>query len=496
MFPMSRTPSTAGKAPGRSARQSTAPARVRARRPKRFASYQTALKYLNDRVDVERMRPANVDRTVFRLDRMRAMMDALGNPERDVRCVHIAGSKGKGSASEMLASCLSSCGYTTGLYTSPHLTDVRERIRINNQWIDEDEFTAALGAAAAAAEAVEARHGQATYFELLTALALRFFAEHAVDAAVLEVGLGGRLDSTNVVTPEVCILTAIQLEHTQLLGSTLAEIAREKAGIMKPGVTAITFPQCDEVMNVFRQEADRVGAPLRVLGKEIDFSFRFEATPELGPHARVCLASPRTTYEHLAVPLKGEHQALNCGLALAALDHLRDRGFDTPERQVALGLAATPANGRLEQVWASPRILIDGAHTPDSLHALVKAIGAHIRYDSMVVIFGCAADKNVDGMLARIALGADKIIFTRSADNPRACDPAELQRRFAEKSHKMTQVEPTLKDAINTAYRAVGRDDLILVTGSFYLAGEAKRLLAEAAAKRKPAQQVEAKARA
>ena len=181
-------------------------------------------------------------------------------------------------------------------------------------------------------------------------------------------------------------------------------------------------------------------------------------------------ASPanRSNHEHLPVPLPGQHQAFNCGLALAILDKLRDRGFDTGERPVAVGLAKTPRMGRLEEVWQTPRILIDGAHTTDSIHALIKAIGAHIRYDSMVVIFGCAADKDVDGMIDKIGLGADKIIFTKSASNPRAADPNDLKTLFVERHGKMAQVEPTLKEAINVAARAVGRGDLILVTGSFY----------------------------
>ncbi|MBK7403277.1 MAG: bifunctional folylpolyglutamate synthase/dihydrofolate synthase [Phycisphaerales bacterium] len=461
-------------------------------RARRFAGYESALKYLDGHVNVERSRPAHIGKDVFKLDRMRAILEQLKNPHHEVKFLHVAGTKGKGSVVEMAASALSACGYATGVYTSPHLTDIRERIRIGTTLISEDEFTRGLGHVAGAALAVEGDHGPATYFELITALAFRYFAERAVDIAVVEVGLGGRLDSTNVITPEASAITAIQLEHTQLLGGTLAEIAREKAGIMKPGVTTFTFPQDEAVMAVFREVAQQVGAELHVLGEQVDFSWRFESSPELGPHARVCLATSRSNHEHLPVPLPGQHQAYNCGLALAMLDKLRERGFDTGERPVAVGLARTPRLGRLEEVWRSPRILIDGAHTTESIHALVKAIGAHIRYDSMVVVFGCASDKDLPGMIDKIGLGADKIIFTKSSSNPRAADPVELQHLFVERHGKMAQVEPTLKDAINTAARAVGRGDLILVTGSFYLAGEAKRLLREAAEK-KAASQVEPK---
>ncbi|MEX2218038.1 MAG: folylpolyglutamate synthase/dihydrofolate synthase family protein [Phycisphaerales bacterium] len=446
-------------------------------------NYTLALKYLGERTNLERLRPGALGPGAFALDRMRALLTRLGDPQNDVRFVHIAGSKGKGSTVEMTASCLAACGFATGVYTSPHLIDVRERIRINAECIGYAHFARLCQKVAGAAEAVEKQHGAASYFEVLTAIALCYFQEQAVDIAVIEVGIGGRLDATNLIRPEVAAIAAIQLEHTQLLGDTLAKIAREKAGILKPGVPALTIPQDPSVMEVLREVAARVGAPLDVVGETIEFSCRFEASPELGPHARVCLTTPRSTFEHLPVPLKGEHQAINCGLALAILDRLRGRGFETPERHVAEGLARTRTDGRMELAWRSPRILVDGAHTPDSVGALIRAIGAHIRYDSMVVIFGCAADKDLRGILARLATGADKIIFTRAQGNQRAADPRELARRFAELSHKMAQSARTFPDALKLAKGAVGKGDLILVTGSFYLAGEAKKHLAEVAAR-------------
>jgi dihydrofolate synthase/folylpolyglutamate synthase len=447
--------------------------------PKSFPGYKAATDWLYDRINVERARPSQLDKHVFKLERMKHLMEALGDVHRAFRSVHVAGSKGKGSTCEMTASSLQGCGYTVGLYTSPHLVDVRERIRINQQLISEDDFTRLLAKVSAAAEKVAKDHGEATFFELLTALCFLHFAEQAVDIAVIEVGLGGRLDATNVITPEVAAITSIQLEHKEILGDTIEKIAREKAGIFKPGVPALTYAQQPAVMTVFREVAAEIGCPLFELGKEIDFSYRFEANNELGPHVRVCLNSNRSNFEHLPVPLKGEHQAHNAGLALAIVDKLRERGFETPERKVASGLSSTPNHGRLEFVWNQPRIIVDGAHNPESIGALMRSIGSHIRYDSMVVIFGCAADKDIPGMLAKLSTGADKIIFTRSDNNPRAVDPRDLQRRFADVSHKMTQITPDLKTALNLAARAVGRDDLICVTGSFYLAGEAKQLLLE-----------------
>jgi dihydrofolate synthase/folylpolyglutamate synthase len=445
--------------------------------PAKLDTYDQAIAFFSQRANVERTAPSKVDPRIWRLDRMRGLMEALGNPQRDFKCVHVAGSKGKGSTCEMVASCLAACGYATGLYTSPHLIDLRERVRIGRQMISQDAFLDQARRVAAVLPAIEKKFGEATFFELITALAFCHYASEAVDVAVIEVGLGGRLDSTNILEPEVCGIASIQLEHTQILGDTLEKIAREKAGIMKPGITAITVPQKPSVIEVFREVAAQVGAELRVLGDGIEFSHRFEASPELGPHMRVGLSTPRSNFEHLPVPLKGEHQAFNCGLALAILDKLKDRGFEVPERDVARGLAATPNFGRLEMVHTAPRIIVDGAHNPDSVQGLMRAIGAHLKYDSMVVIFGCAADKDVPGMLAKVALGADKIIFTKATGHSRGVEPRELQRRFADVSPKMAQVAPNVKEAINMAGRAVTRDDLICVTGSFYLAGEAKKLL-------------------
>ncbi|MEM7754003.1 MAG: folylpolyglutamate synthase/dihydrofolate synthase family protein [Planctomycetota bacterium] len=465
------------KAPSGEAASGVIEATPKKKRFRPFSSYSAALKYLDDRVNFERVRPHRVEPDAFRLDRMRALMSALGDPQDAYAVVHIAGSKGKGSACEMVASCMRACGSVVGLYTSPHLTDVRERAQINGEVIDETAFIKCLSHCRDAAREIEAQHGVPTYFELTTAMALTHFADQAVDLAVLEVGLGGRLDSTNIVTPAVCGITEIQLEHTELLGDTVEQIAAEKAGIMKPGVPCVSVPQSKAVLGVFAETAARTGAELLVLGKDIDYSSRFEASHGMKPHARVCVSSDRSAYEHLPVPLLGEHQATNCGLALAIVDQLRGKGFDAAERDVARGLSQTPRRGRMEIVFDEPTVMVDGAHTGESVKALVRGIGAHMRCDSMVVIFGCAADKNIDEMLEEIGRGADKIIFTKSTDNPRAMDPAELRRRFEDVTGKMAQVEPTVKDAINVAARAVGRDDLILVTGSFWLAGEARRLL-------------------
>lgn len=492
----SKTRASAKVRGGRSSRTTPRPARaaalsevkpIRKGKGSAFANYHAALEFLYDRMDVERTRPARVEPRVFRLDRMRRIMESLGNPHESLKCVHVAGTNGKGSICAMTAQCLRECGYTVGLYTSPHLTDVRERITINGNLISHHAFTEIMGRVAKAVKRLSPRHGEPTFFEVITAVGLTQFADQAVDAAVIEVGLGGRFDSTNVILPEVAAVGSIGWDHMQFLGDTLEKIAEQKGGIYKKGVPALTFHQDRSVVEALRRCAEEAGAEFRVVGDDIEFSSRFEVNPVLGPHVRVGLSTERYTFEHIPVPLPGEHQAHNCGLALAILDTLAGRGFDLPERKILAGLEKVRLPGRMELAWDRPRILLDGAHNAPAMQALMKAIGAQMTYDSLIVIFGCAADKDIDELLKRVALGADKVIFTRARNNPRAAEPKELARRFTEQCQKMCQTAESLEDALSIATRAAARDDLICVTGSFYLVGEAKKLLAERAEKRETA---------
>ncbi len=447
-----------------------------------ITNYSSALRWLYEQTNYERMRLVRYNTTTFNLNRMNKLLKFMGNPQKDIPFVHIAGTKGKGSTVAMLAGMLQACGYTVGAYTSPHLVDIRERIQINNHLISHNDLTELFKAVKSKSKQMGS--DQPTFFEIMTACAIRYYADQAVDLAILETGLGGRLDSTNVVRPLVCGLTQISYDHTNILGTTLESIAAEKAGIMKKGVPVVACDQSPEVLRVFRKVAEEVGAPLFVTGKDIEFSYRFEANRELGPHTRVCLTTPNATYEHLPVPLKGEHQAHNCGIALAILDKLCERGFKAPEEKLIQGLSRTHLPGRMEVVWNEPRILLDGAHNAASIQSLVRSIGAHVPYDSLVIIFGCAEDKDINGMLMQLNLGADKIIFTRARSTPRAMDPADLLHRFNDVSGKMAQTAPDLETALNIAARAVGREDLICITGSFYLVGEAKKQIAELAARR------------
>jgi len=466
------TPKVGKKASGKSTSKTTTLPRT----------YSTVVRHLLDRTNYERLRVVKYDEKTFKLDRMRKLLKKLGNPQDDIRCIHVAGTVGKGSTCSMISNMLQHCGYTVGAYTSPHLVEVTERISINNEPIRQSAFTSLMREVIQAADQADRN---ATYFELLTAAALKYFAEQAVDMALMEVGLGGRLDSTNVITPELTVITTIDLDHMHILGSTVEAIAAEKAGIMKPGVPCYSVPQSPEVTAVLREHAEKVDCPLHVIGEDIEFSSRIGMSDDLGAHTRVCVISETSQFMHLPVPLPGEHQAANCAAALSAVSHLKKTETDIDDGGIYRGLAETKISGRMQLVWNQPRIIVDGAHNPASLTALMRSVGSHIPYDSMVCIFGCCEDKDVATMLDNLAIGGDKIIFTAAKGQPRAMDPHELNRTFMEQRGKSCQVASGIEEALEIAARAVSRDDLICITGSFYLAGETMAHLAKLKAKRR-----------
>ena len=315
-----------------------------------------------------------------------------------------------------------------------------------------------------------------TFFEIMTALAFMYFADKEVDIAIIETGLGGRLDSTNVIKPSVVGITHISIDHQNLLGDTLGHIAKEKAGIIKKGIPVITVPQEPDAMRALKKHASVVKAPLSVTGRDIDFSYRFESSREHGPHNRICVTTQTSRFEHLRVPLPGEHQAINCGLALAMLDNLKTQGYEIDDDKAIRGLRNVSMAGRMEIINHDPRILVDTAHNGASIRALIQAIGQHVPYDSMIIIFGCNSDKDVKGMLDQLQYGADKVIFTRSS-SPKAVFPEELAEMYIEMCGKMCQTAMSLREAVRIATSAITKEDLICITGSFYLVGQAKQQL-------------------
>ena len=443
-------------------------------RPGKVRTYGSALKYLFAQTDYEQMLRVRYNSDTFSLVRMKTLLKSLQDPHRQIQSVHIAGTKGKGSTATMLAGMLQACKYKVGLFTSPHICDLRERIRVNGEMIPRVQLTRLI---AKLQPKIDKMEDKPTFFEIMTALAFCYFVDQGVDIAVVEAGLGGRLDSTNVLKPTVCGLTSISLDHMHQLGNTVAKIAEEKAGIFKKDVPIVSVPQSTEAKRVLRRLAKESKSRLMFTGEEIDFSYRVESSRQAGCHTRICLTTDHSSFEHLPVPVFGEHQAVNCGLALALLDQLKLQGMNIDDELAKTGLADVDLPGRMELIGQDPRVLVDGAHNAASIQALLRAMAQHIPYDSMVMIFGCAADKDIPGMMARISTGADKVVFTRTANNPRAARPEDLAAAYLEHCGREAQVTESLFDALQIARNAAGREDIICICGSFYLVGEAKLML-------------------
>lgn len=428
-------------------------------------SIDAALAWLNAKVNFERQPNRDLAVRVLKLDRMRALSAALGDPHQAVPAIHVAGSKGKGSITRMAASILSAAGLRTGAFTSPHLILPNERIAVDRRPISDADLAAAIWrvsqAEAALPAGVTARFGSPTYFEAITAAAFDHLAHSRCDAAVYEVGLGGRLDSTNIVLPRVCVLASIELEHTDILGHTLPEIAREKAGILKPGVPAISTPQPPEVLSVFRERAESANAPLLVLGHDIPFEHRMDAG-----HAMVDLAVDDRRFRSVRSPLPGTHQAANTAAAIAACAILI--GDQLTDAAIAEGLDRTPRDGRIETIATNPTLVIDGAHTPASLRATLTALPQHA--GPLVILFGCAKDKDAAGMLDQLAKADARVIFTQAGPRSRPAD--ELMAIYMSESESFADSAEALAHARSVA----GQTGLILACGSFMLAGAIKAL--------------------
>lgn len=439
---------------------------------KAFKNYEEAMKYLHDRTDYEKELKVRYNATTFSLERMKNLLSLLGNPHKKIATVHIAGTKGKGSTATMLAKMLEFNDYTVGLYTSPHVVDLHERITVNSEMISESQMLKLMNRVYAPVEKIS-KSEPPSFFEIMTALAFLHFADEKTDIAVIETGLGGRLDSTNVIEPKVVGITSLSIDHQRQLGNTIDSIAKEKAGIFKRGVPIVTVQQDPDAMRILKSEALAVKSPLSVMGRDIDFSCRFETSREDGPHTRICLMTPTSKFEHLRVPLYGKHQAINCSLALAMLDKLKASGYNIDNEKAVEGLMKVSLLGRMEIIYDDPRIMVDAAHNAASIRALIHAIGQNVPYDSMVMIFGCNGDKDIDGMLHELQFGADKVIFTRS-NSAKAVSPDELADKYTEICGKMCQSASSLGEALRLAKSAVSREDLVCITGSFYLVGQAK----------------------
>ena len=438
-----------------------------------FATYEAALEWLFSATDYERMQRVRYNTDTFDLSRMAALVTRVGDPHRDQRYLHVAGTKGKGSTAAMLSEVLRAAGYRVGLYTSPHVVDLRERICVGGAPIEADALRDLIGRVRphVAAMAEGSTRRPATFFEILTAIALLHFRDVGTDVTVLEVGMGGRLDATNVVTPLVSAITSLSLDHVQQLGGTLAEIAAEKAGIIKPGVPVVSAPQTEEAMPVIERVAAERGARLAVVGREIEITdYELDARNDrMG--SRISLRTPRGPHEDLWLAAAGRHQAVNAAVAVGVLEEAAERGLAWGPRALRDGLARAALPARIEVLGRSPLVINDGAHNPASIRALVEVVEEAFPHERLVLVFASAADKDYVGGLAEILPLADHLILT-SARSARSVAPEQLEQAVRKVCTVPVECQPTAAAAAERALMLAGPDDLVCFTGSFYLAGQ------------------------
>jgi dihydrofolate synthase / folylpolyglutamate synthase len=412
------------------------------------------------------------------LGRVAALLEKLGNPHHRVRFVHVGGTNGKGSTAVMIASMLRAAGYRIGLYTSPYLLSFTNRMAVNGSDIDSGDLVELVDRIRPLVEEISSDDslGEMTEFEVVTALALTYFAKKEVDLVVLEVGLGGRLDATNVITPLFSIITNISLEHTDVLGNTVEEIAFEKAGIIKQGKPLITAAEDQKVLAVLKSRCAELGSPFYSVyplqedsadaGNNRPSASLSEITEEGQFFSYRGFAMQ---FERLFVPLRGLYQLSNAATALAAVELLAEEGFPVTEDALRSGLAATVWPGRLELLSSRPLLIMDGAHNPAAIEKLSAALPAYFTYRRLVLVIGMLADKDTEAMLKYILPLADTVIFTRPL-LPRAADPGTIAA-FAVSQLNFKKDHEVIYDhgeALDRALDLAGPDDAVLVTGSLY----------------------------
>lgn len=427
-------------------------------------SYRDALAYIYGFTDYEKRGFAIYAPEFYDLDRVRRLLGLLGEPHRSFRAIHIAGTKGKGSTAAMVESVLRAAGYRTGLYTSPHLHTFRERIQTSGELIPEADVARLVGRM----EPLVAQVADITTFEVMTVLAFAWFAEQGVEWAVVEVGLGGRLDATNVLVPAVAVITSLSYDHTAVLGETLGQIAAEKAGIVKPGVPVVSAPQSAEALSVVEEICSQRGAPLTLVGRDWWWEL---GTANLDGQG-FALVEEQRVIDDLWIPLLGEHQVVNAATAVAALSLLGRDGIALSRVAIRDGLRVVHWPGRLEVLGQSPLVVADAAHNGDSAEKLIAALREYCDYCRLVVVWGASADHATPELMAALLSGADRAIAARTR-HPRAADPSWLQARAAESGFCL-EVKETVAEALNTALDEAGPEDLICCTGSVFVAAEAR----------------------
>ena len=412
-------------------------------------TYSEALAYLNQFINYERTQPQQYAPETLSLDRVDHLLDRIGRPDRAYRSIHIAGTKGKGSTAAMIESCLRAAGYRTGFYTSPHLHTFRERMRVDNEYISQDMFAQLVDELEPQLGAV----GGVTWFEIVTTLAFMFFARKQIDVAVLEVGLGGRFDATNVVTPLVSVITSLSLDHMNLLGATIEQIAFEKAGIIKPHVPVVSAPQAPEALDVLRRVARVRGVKLILPRPQAPSS-----------ETRFSIAG-----EGVKLPLLGAHQLSNAAVAVAALQVTNERGLFVSDAAIRQGLETVTWPGRLEILNRDPLLVVDGAHNGDSAQKLAQALYDVFGVEKWTLVIGVSGDKDVPAIFAALMPRAERVIVTR-ARSVRAAD-VELLAEQVVKHGQEPCLASSVREALTVAQQSA---EPIIVTGSLFTVADAR----------------------
>jgi dihydrofolate synthase/folylpolyglutamate synthase len=429
-----------------------------------MSTYRDALIYLYSFTDYEKRGFAAYAPEFYNLDRVRDLLALMGEPQRTFQAVHIAGTKGKGSTAAMIESVLRAAGHRTALYTSPHLHSFRERIQVAGELIPEEDVVRLVDEMRPLVLQVEG----ITTFEIITCLAFAWFAEQGVEWAVVEVGLGGRLDATNVLEPALTVITPISLDHVAILGDTLAQIAGEKAGIIKPGVPLVCAPQPDEALATIRAECEEQGAPLTLVGRDWTWA---PGAADLDGQVFTVRHRGREELE-LHLPLLGEHQLANATTAIAALARLVQGGLRVPASALREGLRTVRWPGRLEILGRDPVVVVDGAHNGDSARKLSAALQAMGGYRDLIIVLGGSADHLTPELMDALLGGAARAIATR-ASHPRSATPAWIQERAAGLGYHV-ELSETVAQALDLALAVAGPQDLICCTGSLFVAGNAR----------------------
>ena len=427
-------------------------------------NYTEALDYVDSFINFEKI-PKYSYASSFRLERMHSFLKALGNPHQSLKTIHIAGSKGKGSTCVIISSILKEAGYHVGLYTSPHLLDIRERVRIFGEGaIPEDRFIELIERIKPIAEEFRDHKtlGKLSFFEVLTACSFLYFKEENIDIAILETGLGGRLDATNVTESIVCGITGISMEHADKLGNSLEEIAEEKAGIIKGLGAVFTASQEKEVINMIRKVCKEKKAALYEVTN-------YNIIESNNTHQIFNLDGPDYSYKNLELSLLGAHQVENAALSIAISKFTDKSESKITEDVVKRGLKNITWPGRLEIIQKEPYVVLDGAQNTASMKAILSSINKIFDYKRLICVFGISSDKDIKGVSKELEASSDIVILTKSG-NKRAKETIYLKENF---SKVKIEVADNVESAINLGLNIAEVEDLILITGSFYVIGEA-----------------------